>query len=124
MPETFTSAASGLKQNEFLAPGNLLSLRNGRQIEPASFVDDLLDNESEECWETATIDTSIPTQIANSGHSRLKRQFLDCLSEFAPTRKTARLWHVPLLWRPKTMWFCGLSEMEDLPRKMTWYFVA
>ncbi|KAH6671153.1 hypothetical protein B0J14DRAFT_618507 [Halenospora varia] len=67
MPETFTWAASGLKQNEFLALGNLLSLRNGGQIEPASFVNDLLDNEPEECWETATIDTSIPTQIANSG---------------------------------------------------------
>lgn len=88
MTDKFVWSLPGLNKHQFTAFGNLLALRNGGQVEPASLTEDILDgNESENGSEASSIDTDCPGQISNAGHGGLMRKFLDCLAEFAANKK-------------------------------------
>ncbi|KAF2806940.1 uncharacterized protein BDZ99DRAFT_573630 [Mytilinidion resinicola] len=69
MSETFDWSFPGLDKAHFTALANLLSLRNGGQVEEAWLPDDVL----EEYYD-----------------DELKKKFLDCLAEFAANRKGGR----------------------------------
>ncbi|KAF2443258.1 hypothetical protein P171DRAFT_487209 [Karstenula rhodostoma CBS 690.94] len=71
MNETFNWNHPGLDWCHFHSLANLLSLRNGGQVETSSLSDTVL----VEDWST------------DSGHGKLKRKFLDCLAEFAANEK-------------------------------------
>jgi hypothetical protein len=88
MAEEFVWSRQGLNKHHFTAFGNLLALRNGGQVEPASLPEELLPEEqSDESSDSGSIDTSRPQLISKSGHDALKRKFLDCLAEFAANKK-------------------------------------
>lgn len=91
MSESFDWNHPGLNWSHFHSLANLLSLRNGGQAEPSSFIDTVLE---EDCdpddngdGNASSMDTGIAHQISNSGHGRLKRGFLDCLAEFAANKR-------------------------------------
>lgn len=92
MNETFNWDHPGLDWDHFHSLANLLSLRNGGQVEALSLSDALLDED----WSSDEEDghDGIPSEhtvraqrIADSGHEKLKRRFLDCLAEFAANKK-------------------------------------
>lgn len=88
MTDKFVWSLPGLNKHQFAAFGNLLALRNGGQVEPASLLDDVLDgNESENGSEASSVDTDCPGQISNAGHRGLMKKFLDYLAEFAANKK-------------------------------------
>jgi hypothetical protein len=88
MAKSFSWSLEGLDIHQFTAFGNLLALRNGGQVEPASLGNEaLLQDESDNDSDAESIDTSRPQQISDSGHDNLKRKFLDCLAEFAANKK-------------------------------------
>ncbi|KAF2263123.1 hypothetical protein CC78DRAFT_604897 [Lojkania enalia] len=90
MSEHFRWNSPDLNSAHFHALANLLSLRNGGQAEPASLIEDVLEDDSDDDSDAASIDTDRPDQISYSGHARLKRKFLDCLAEFAANKKGGR----------------------------------
>jgi hypothetical protein len=103
MGERFDWNYPGLNKTHFNALGNLLSLRNGGQVEPAWLPDEMLEEVPEEDdWDAASVDTRKAHQISDSGHNRLKRKFLDCLAEFAANRKNG-----------KTVACTAMKEAED-----------
>lgn len=102
MSETFDWNFSEFGRTHFNALANLLSLRNGGQVEPASFPDDVLEEDFNDDWDAASVDTRKADQISDSGHNRLKRKFLDCLAEFAANRKSG-----------KTVACTAMKEAED-----------
>ncbi len=88
MAEKFVWSLPGLNKHQFAAFGNLLALRNGGQVEPASVPEDDLDgNESESASEASSLDTRSPAQLSNAVYCRLMMKFLDYLAEFAANRK-------------------------------------
>ncbi|KAF8848410.1 hypothetical protein BDZ45DRAFT_810815 [Acephala macrosclerotiorum] len=88
MAEDFIWSLPGLNRHHFTAFGNLLALRNGGQVEPASLREKLLSGEqSDDDSDSGSIDTSRAQPISKSGHDALKRKFLDCLAEFTANRK-------------------------------------
>jgi hypothetical protein len=91
MSESFNWNYPGLNWSHFHALANLLSLRNGGQVEPSSLSDMLLedawDSDDNGDGDTPSIDTRFAHQISDSGHGKLKRRFLDCLAEFAANKK-------------------------------------
>lgn len=102
MSESFDWNFSGFSKTHFNALANLLSLRNGGQVEPASLPDDLLEEDCNDDWDAASVDTGKAHQISDSGHNRLKRKFLDCLAEFAANMKSG-----------KTVTCTAMKEAED-----------
>lgn len=90
MSESFDWNFSGFGRTHFNALANLLSLRNGGQVEPASLPDDVLQADFNDDWDAASVDTRKAHQISDSGHNRLKRKFLDCLAEFAANMKSGK----------------------------------
>lgn len=94
MPETFDWNYPGLNWSHFYSLANLLSLRNGGQVEPASLSVKLLEEEWDsndgEGGDALSEDTRLAHQISDSGHARLKRRFLDCLAEFTANKKGGR----------------------------------
>lgn len=90
MSESFTWNHPDLNYTSFHALANLLSLRNGGQVEPASYLEEATKNDCDDEWGTASVDTRRADKISDSGHDRLRRKFLDCLAEFAANRKDAR----------------------------------
>jgi hypothetical protein len=88
MTDQFVWSLPGLNKHQFAAFGNLLALRSGGQVEPASMPEDIVDgNESETISEASSVDTNCPGQISNAGHGRLTTKFLDYLAEFAANKK-------------------------------------
>jgi len=88
MADKFVWSLPGLDKYRFAAFGNLLALRNGGQVEPASLPENVLDgNESENGSETSSIDTDRPGQISRVSYRKLMRKFLDYLAEFAANKK-------------------------------------
>ena len=91
MSENFNWNCSGLNWSNFHSLANLLSLRNGGQAEPSSFLDPVLEEDWDpdeiEDGDTPSMDTRFAHQISDSGYGRLKRRFLDCLAEFASNKK-------------------------------------
>ncbi|KAF2639440.1 hypothetical protein P280DRAFT_428535 [Massarina eburnea CBS 473.64] len=77
----------GLDWSQFHSLANLLSLRNGGQVEPSSFSNTVLDEnwDSDDSGDahTSSIDTGLANQISDSGHGSLKQKFLDRMAEFA-----------------------------------------
>ena len=102
MNECFGGNSPRFKWTHFNALANLLSLRNGGQVEPASLPDDVLDDDSNKDWDAASVDTTVPLKIADSGYNKLKRKFLDCLAEFAANLKNG-----------KTVACTAMKEAED-----------
>jgi hypothetical protein len=91
MAEHFDWSLPRLDKRHFTAFANLLALRNGGQVEPASLHDDMLhEDESSDDGDAVSIDTSRPHRISDSGHNRLKRKFLDCLAEFTANIKSGK----------------------------------
>ncbi|KAF2498689.1 hypothetical protein BU16DRAFT_481792 [Lophium mytilinum] len=90
MSETFHWSLPGLDRAHFTALANLLSLRNGGQVEDAPLPADLLEEHDEDESDVASVRTAKADQIAYSGHDGLKRKFLDCLAEFAANKKGGR----------------------------------
>ncbi|OGM40065.1 hypothetical protein ABOM_011281 [Aspergillus bombycis] len=105
MVEHFNWASSpNLNQHHFISFANLLALRNGGQVEPAWSLHDFEDEEAREeeeeeeeeetnpdtAGDANSVNTNQVQQISDSGHSRLKRKFLDCLAELAANDKGAR----------------------------------
>ncbi|KAH8807743.1 hypothetical protein F5884DRAFT_881127 [Xylogone sp. PMI_703] len=87
MTDQFVWSLPSLNKHQFIAFGNLLALRNGGQVEPASSFENILDeDESEYDGETSSVHTDRPDYISSKSRSRLKK-FLDCLAEFAATKK-------------------------------------
>ncbi|KAJ4286493.1 hypothetical protein N0V90_013193 [Kalmusia sp. IMI 367209] len=91
MNKTFDWDHPGLDWSHFHSLANLLSLRNGGQAEASSLSDAVLDEEwssDEEGNEGAPSENTVRAhRIADSGHGKLKRKFLDCLAEFAANKK-------------------------------------
>jgi hypothetical protein len=96
MSEIFDWNYPGLKWSHFHSLANLLSLRNGGQVEPSSFLSTVL---VEEDWDpdnngdgdAASIDTRLTHHhISDSGHGKLKWRLLDCVAEFAANKKGGR----------------------------------
>ena len=88
MAEDFVWSLQGLNEHHFTAFGNLLALRNGGQVEPASLREELLSVEkSDNDSDSGSDDTNRPQPISQSGHNALKREFLDCLAEYAANKK-------------------------------------
>ena len=93
MSESFDWNYPGLNSSHFHSLANLLSLRNGGQVEPSSLSDRI--TVLEEDWDpdesgdgdAPSMDTRFAHQISDSGHERLKRRFLDCLAEVAANKK-------------------------------------
>jgi hypothetical protein len=106
MGETFDWNYPGLNWSHFHSLANLLSLRNGGQVEPASLSIKLLeqdwDSNGDEDGDALSEDTRFAHQISDSGHARLKRRFLDCLAEFAASKKGG-----------KTVACSAMREAED-----------
>lgn len=91
MNETFNWDYPGLDFSHFHSLANLLSLRNGGRAEASSLLDAVLD---EGCSSDEDGDEGTPREntvrahrIADSGHGKLKRKFLDCLAEFPANKK-------------------------------------
>lgn len=103
MSERFDWNHPGLNRAHFNALCNLLSLRNGGQVEPV-WLPDRDEVLEEDDWDVdaASVDTRNAHQISNSGHDRLKKKFLDCLAEFAANRKNG-----------KTVTCTAMKEAED-----------
>lgn len=102
MSESFDWKFSGVGRTHFNALANLLSLRNGGQVELASLPDDVLEADLNDDWDSASVDTIKAHQLSDSGHNRLKRKFLDCLAEFAANMKSG-----------KTVACTAMKEAED-----------
>ncbi|OCK75458.1 hypothetical protein K432DRAFT_429412, partial [Lepidopterella palustris CBS 459.81] len=102
MSESFDWNFPGLSRTHFNALANLLSLRNGGQVEPASLPDEVLDEDCNDDWDAASVDTRNAHQISDSGYNRLKRKFLDCLAEFAANKQSG-----------KTVTCTAMKEAED-----------
>jgi hypothetical protein len=102
MSDSFDWNFPGLSRTHFNALANLLSLRSGGQVEPASIADEPLEEDRDDDWDVASDDTRNAHQLSDSGHSRLKRKFLDCLAEFAANRKSG-----------KTVACTAMKEAED-----------
>lgn len=85
------SASDGVENIRFAALANLLSLRNGGQLEPQEELDDCIDAFGQaDDGDLDNLDdagTNHPAQIAYSGHPLLKKHFLDRLSELHSRRK-------------------------------------
>lgn len=82
------SASDGVDKVQFAALANLLSLRNGGQLEPQVELDDCVETfRQADISDLDDADTNHPAQIADSGHPRLKKHFLDRLSELLSRRK-------------------------------------
>ncbi|GMG42479.1 unnamed protein product [Aspergillus oryzae var. brunneus] len=95
MNEQFTWTSPNLNQHHFITFANLLALRNGGQVEPASSPHDSEEKEEEEdnpnnTNDADSINTTQVHQISDSGNTKLKRKFLDCLAELAANDKGAR----------------------------------
>jgi hypothetical protein len=61
MAEDFVWSRQGLNKHRFTAFGNLLALRNGGQVEPASLREELLSEEqSDDDSDSGNVDTSRP----------------------------------------------------------------
>jgi len=90
MTEKFHWGLSGLNKPRFVALTNLLSLRNGGQLEP---VDDPLnevpDQDGADNASTSTGDTNRPDILSPSGYDDLKRCFLDGFAELVACEKAA-----------------------------------
>lgn len=80
MSKSFDWNFSGFGRTHFNALANLLSLRNGGQVEPTSLPDDVLEADFNDDWDAASLDTTKAHQTSDSGYNRLKRKFLDCNS--------------------------------------------
>jgi hypothetical protein len=92
MAEDFVWSLQGLNKHHFTTFGNLLVLRDGGQVEPASLREELLSEElSDDESDSGSIDTNRPLPISQSGHDALKRKFLDCLAECAANKEGNRL---------------------------------
>ena len=102
MSESFDWKFSEFGRTHFNALANLLSLRNGGQVEPASLPYEVLDADPNDDWDAASVDTRKAHEISHSGHDRLKRKFLDCLAEFAANMKNG-----------KTVACSAMKEAED-----------
>lgn len=102
MSESFDWNFSGFGRTHFNAFANLLSLRNGGQVESVSLPDDGLEADFNDDWDAASVNTTKAHQISDSGHNRLKRKFLDCLAEFAANTKNG-----------KTVACTAMKEAED-----------
>lgn len=50
----------------------------------------MLEEDFNDDWDAASVDTRKAHQISDSGHNRLKRKFLDCLAEFAANMKSGK----------------------------------
>lgn len=92
MGERFGFKDSGLIWSHFHSLANLLSLRNGGQIEPASSSIEPLDGEWDSNDNGYSDTSSEDTRCAHISDAadeaeRLKRRFLDCLAEFAANKK-------------------------------------
>ena len=86
-PQTLSNP-DGVDEIRFAALANLLSLRNGGQLEPQVESDDCIDAFGQaDSSDLDDADTNHPAQIADSGHPRLKKHFLDRLSELLSCRK-------------------------------------
>jgi hypothetical protein len=91
MTEFFDWNRPGLNWAHFHSLANLLSLRNGGQAEPAALFDTVLEQD----WkihddggeDSLSVNTALLNQISDSGHSRLKKGFLDGLAGFAANEK-------------------------------------
>lgn len=108
MSEMFSWSLPGLNRRHLTAFANLLALRNGGQVEPASLRDELLDQDNlDDDSDGGSIDTSRPRRISDSGHDRLKRNFLDCLAEITANKKGESLLHARLWGRLRKAWRFG-----------------
>jgi len=88
MASDFIWSLPGLNRHHFTAFSNLLALRNGGQVSPASLREELLLGEqSDNDSDSGSMDTRRAQLISKSGHDALKRRFLDGLAEFAANRK-------------------------------------
>lgn len=88
MGETFNWNCPGLNWSQFHSLANLLSLRNGGQAEASSLSDPVVDEDYiNDDYDASSVDTTCAHPITDSGHGRLKQEFLDCLAEFAANKK-------------------------------------
>ncbi|CZR61330.1 uncharacterized protein PAC_11226 [Phialocephala subalpina] len=104
MSENFewVCAGSGLIKSEFHALANLLSLRNGGQVEPASLLVDPPEDEGEADDDNASMDWATVQQLSDSGYQKPKKKFLDCLAEFAANKRGG-----------KSVACTAMKELED-----------
>jgi hypothetical protein len=91
MTEFFDWNHSNLNWAHFHSLANLLSLRNGGQAEPAALFEAVLEQGGEirddGDEDALSVDTAVVDQISDSGHSKLKRRFLDCLAGLAANER-------------------------------------
>ncbi|KAI4933930.1 uncharacterized protein J4E92_003600 [Alternaria infectoria] len=89
--EKFDWKRADLNWIHFHSLANLLSLRNGGQVEPTVKFDtepelDLgVDDEEDE--DSRSVNTALANQISESGHGKLKKRFLDAVAGFAANKK-------------------------------------
>ncbi|CAN9161962.1 unnamed protein product [Alternaria alternata] len=87
MTESFEWNRPDLNWAHFHSLANLLSLRNGGQAEPAAFFEAILEQDREirddGDEDSHSVNTDVVNQISDSGHSKLKRRFLDGLAGLA-----------------------------------------
>src|SRR5436190_14275156 len=81
MSNIFHWGLPDVDQGKFLALTDLLSLRNGGQLEPD--FDEPTDDDSN----VSDSDTARPERLSYSGHERLKKKFLDRFAELVSCRK-------------------------------------
>ncbi|MCJ1381973.1 hypothetical protein MMC17_005085 [Xylographa soralifera] len=97
------SVTEGTELVKITALANLLSLRNGGQLEPpqrlAEYSDDIEDADGIDL----DVATDCPTQLADSGQLALKKRFLDRLAELLSRRKGGY-----------SVVSCIMQEREDL----------
>jgi hypothetical protein len=91
MTEVFSWDCPGLNWAQFHSLANLLSLRNGGQVEPTAKFDTepelYSENHHEEHEDPISLDTVLADRISDSGHGRLKKRFLDAVAGFAANKK-------------------------------------
>lgn len=87
MSEKFHWGLSGLNKPRFVAFTNLLSLRNGGQLDPPPSEDPHDEWNQEDSDHGSTVDTYRADRLSYSGHEDLKKCFLDGLAELVACKK-------------------------------------
>lgn len=89
--ENFDWSRPDLNRTHFHSLANLLSLRNGGQVEPTARFDTEpeldLEVDDEEDEDSRSVNTALANQISDSGHGKLKKRFLDAVAGFAANKK-------------------------------------
>lgn len=90
MSATLDWSNPGLSKAYFNTFANLLYLRDDEQVDSASLSNDVLADDRDDEWNWASVDTNKPHQISDSSHIKLKKKFLDCLTELIANKKDGK----------------------------------